>query len=204
VTAGRLDDAHRLLATAGPFAHRLEVTLGDAAGPAIGALRFAEGQVELAEGDIDRARQKLARAVALVRIAGNPSLLVRTLTVLAQAELAAGNTQAARRALEEAGDIIDSEPVFPATLAALDDMQSRLDRAAADSARTEHRLLEDLTDRELAILRFLPGPLTQREIGRELYLSINTVKGYTKSLYRKLGVASRVAAVEQARKLGLV
>lgn len=47
-----------------------------------------------------------------------------------------------------------------------------------------------MTDRELSLLRALQGPLSQREIGAELYLSVNTVKGYTKSLYRKLGAAS--------------
>jgi LuxR family maltose regulon positive regulatory protein len=65
-------------------------------------------------------------------------------------------------------------------------------------------LFEDLTDREISILRALAGPLSQREIGRELYLSINTVKGYTKSLYRKLSVSSRGDAVERSRELGII
>ena len=64
--------------------------------------------------------------------------------------------------------------------------------------------LEELTDRELSILRALQGPLTQREIGGQLHLSMNTVKGYTKSLYRKLGVDSRGDAVAHARELGLI
>jgi len=50
----------------------------------------------------------------------------------------------------------------------------------------------------------LPGPLSQREIGTELYLSLNTIKSYTKNLYRKLGVASRAEAVERGRALGLI
>jgi LuxR family maltose regulon positive regulatory protein len=61
-----------------------------------------------------------------------------------------------------------------------------------------------LTDRELAILRVLPGAATQREIGRAMFLSVNTVKAYNKSLYRKLGVASRQEAVTAARDLGLI
>jgi DNA-binding CsgD family transcriptional regulator len=48
------------------------------------------------------------------------------------------------------------------------------------------------------------GPLTQREISVELSISLNTVKGYTKSLYRKLGVSGREDAVAQGRALGLV
>ena len=38
----------------------------------------------------------------------------------------------------------------------------------------------------------------------ELSISLNTVKGYTKSLYRKLGVSGREDAVAEARALGLV
>jgi LuxR family maltose regulon positive regulatory protein len=65
-------------------------------------------------------------------------------------------------------------------------------------------MTEELTDRELAVLRALRGTLSAREIGGRLYLSINTVKGYTKVLYRKLGVGSREDAVREGRALGLI
>jgi LuxR family maltose regulon positive regulatory protein len=71
-------------------------------------------------------------------------------------------------------------------------------------AHRQHRLPEEFTDREMSILLKLQGPLTQREIARELYLSLNTVKGYAKSLYRKLGVTTRLEAVDRARDLGLI
>jgi LuxR family transcriptional regulator, maltose regulon positive regulatory protein len=73
-----------------------------------------------------------------------------------------------------------------------------------DARRARTVLVDELTDREMAILRALRGPLTQREIGAELCISLNTVKGYTKSLYRKLGVSGREDAVAQGRALGLV
>ena len=72
------------------------------------------------------------------------------------------------------------------------------------AARRAGALVEALTERELSVLRALHGPLSQRQIGAELYLSLNTVKGYTKNLYRKLGVTSRVEAVERGRALGLI
>jgi LuxR family maltose regulon positive regulatory protein len=43
-----------------------------------------------------------------------------------------------------------------------------------------------------------------REIAAALYLSLNTVKGYTKSLYRKLDVGTRDDAVTRGRALGLI
>jgi LuxR family maltose regulon positive regulatory protein len=61
-----------------------------------------------------------------------------------------------------------------------------------------------VSDAELRVLRLLPTRLTQREIGRELYLSFNTVKTHTRSLYRKLSVDSRRDAVARARELRLI
>jgi len=50
----------------------------------------------------------------------------------------------------------------------------------------------------------LTGDATQREIGAALFLSVNTIKGYTKSLYRKLDVATRDDAVRIGQELELI
>jgi ATP/maltotriose-dependent transcriptional regulator MalT len=70
-------------------------------------------------------------------------------------------------------------------------------------ARDRPRDLE-LSARELGVLRMLSGPLSERDIGRELYLSHNTVHSHTKSIYKKLGVSSRSKALERARELELL
>ena len=54
------------------------------------------------------------------------------------------------------------------------------------------------------ILRLLASALTQREIGAELYLSLNTIKTHTRNIYLKLGAGSRDEAVARARELGLL
>jgi LuxR family maltose regulon positive regulatory protein len=54
------------------------------------------------------------------------------------------------------------------------------------------------------VLRLLATNLTQREIGRELFLSLNTVKSHTRSIFRKLGASSREQAVGRARELELI
>jgi LuxR family maltose regulon positive regulatory protein len=46
--------------------------------------------------------------------------------------------------------------------------------------------------------------LSRREIGEQLYVSLNTVKTHQRRVYRKLGVEDRDAAVTRARELGLV
>jgi LuxR family maltose regulon positive regulatory protein len=63
---------------------------------------------------------------------------------------------------------------------------------------------DELSERELGVLRLLAGDLTQREIGSQLYLSLNTVKSHTRSIFRKLGVSGRDEAVARARELELI
>ncbi len=65
-------------------------------------------------------------------------------------------------------------------------------------------MVEEITERELAVLRYLPSRLSQREIATELYVSLNTVKTHCKAIYRKLGVDGRTAAVHAARHHGLL
>ena len=59
---------------------------------------------------------------------------------------------------------------------------------------------EHLTTRELEVLRMLQSRLTLREIAGELFISVNTLKFHLRIIYRKLGVGSRQAAADQARR----
>ena len=61
-----------------------------------------------------------------------------------------------------------------------------------------------LSERELTVLKYLATRLTTREIATELYVSMNTLRTHTKSIYRKLGVASRAAAAATARTAGIL
>jgi LuxR family maltose regulon positive regulatory protein len=65
-------------------------------------------------------------------------------------------------------------------------------------------LVEPLSEREMSVLRYLPSRLSNREIGAELYVSLNTVKSHLKTIYRKLEVERRDDAVRRARQLGLI
>ena len=65
-------------------------------------------------------------------------------------------------------------------------------------------MAEPLTEREVAVLRLLGGTLSLREIGQELFVSVNTVKTHTQWIYRKLGVTTRHDAVEQGKHAGIL
>jgi LuxR family maltose regulon positive regulatory protein len=62
----------------------------------------------------------------------------------------------------------------------------------------------ELSEGELRVLHLLASELTQREIGAELYVSLNTVKSHTRSIFRKLGASSREQAVARAREFKLI
>ena len=55
--------------------------------------------------------------------------------------------------------------------------------------------VQGLSEREAEILSFIVRGLTNDEIARRSYLSINTVKTYIRTAYRKIGVGSRSQAV---------
>jgi LuxR family maltose regulon positive regulatory protein len=61
-----------------------------------------------------------------------------------------------------------------------------------------------LTAAELRLLPLLSTHMSFPEIAKEMFLSRNTVKSETTSIYRKLGASSRNQAVIQARELGLL
>jgi LuxR family maltose regulon positive regulatory protein len=65
-------------------------------------------------------------------------------------------------------------------------------------------LVERLSSREVTVLRYLCSRLTYREIAAALFVSLNTLKTHVKSVYRKLGVASRADAVEAGRRSGVI
>jgi LuxR family maltose regulon positive regulatory protein len=65
-------------------------------------------------------------------------------------------------------------------------------------------LVEPLSERELDVLRLLASELSGPQIARELIVSLNTVRTHTKSIYAKLAVNTRRAAVRRAEELDLL
>jgi len=65
-------------------------------------------------------------------------------------------------------------------------------------------LIEPLSQRELDILRLFKTELSGPEIAQELVIALSTVRTHTKSIYSKLNVNNRRAAVKRAMELGLI
>jgi LuxR family maltose regulon positive regulatory protein len=154
----------------------------------------------LAHGpDQDEGERLLMLGIDRMRAVSEPVLLIQVLLALTEVLASRGAADEARQALDEAKDLIDAcaDPGVSV------DRWEEVSRRLAGSVRSTVDGME-LTKREMEILRMLPTRLSQREIGRRLFVSYNTVHSHMRSIYRKLGVSSRVDAVARARDEGLL
>jgi LuxR family maltose regulon positive regulatory protein len=69
---------------------------------------------------------------------------------------------------------------------------------------SKHHLADPLSQREKEMLQLLANGVSNKEIGAKLFVSENTVKFHLKNIYSKLGVCSRLQAINAARALKLV
>jgi LuxR family maltose regulon positive regulatory protein len=72
------------------------------------------------------------------------------------------------------------------------------------SQAPESAMIEPLSERELEVLQLIAEGLTNAEIASRLFLSLNTIKAHTRSIYGKLDVHNRTQAVTMARALGIL
>jgi LuxR family transcriptional regulator, maltose regulon positive regulatory protein len=86
----------------------------------------------------------------------------------------------------------------------LGELADRVERRLSSANDDVPTLTEPPSPAEHAVLLLLASDLTQREVGQQLFLSLNTVKTHTRRLYRKLGASSREQAVARAEMLGLL
>jgi LuxR family maltose regulon positive regulatory protein len=148
-------------------------------------------------------RQLLLAAVAMER--GDPLA----------ASILGGALQAARQGgflntVVTAAPQVTSYLVEHAPHAGPDPFMGRLIAAALEvramrppASRSGRVLAEPLTPAEVRILKLLPTS-TYLQMAATLYVSRNTVKTHLRSVYQKLGVASRSEAIERAVDLGLL
>ncbi len=151
--------------------------------------------------DGDRSRSDIFHALEQARRAGTNLGLAYVLTTCGDTLLDLGDDAGARLVTEARG-LID-RCVDPG-IAGRSLMRTESRHHLRAKAVMSTSLIEQLTDRELAVLRYLPTKLTQRDISIELYVSLNTVKTHCSAIFRKLGVGDRKSAVQTARDLHLL
>ena len=155
----------------------------------------------VATGRLDEAEREALRGERLRRSPQPTVGHAHAVLMLAQVRIArsrlaraAGDLARAQRSIAEFRD--------PGRLAAIAARVER-DLIAARVNDKEREIVEQPSPAELAVLRGLTDGLSRREIGDQLYISLNTVKTHTRELYRKLAATSRTEAVARAEALGL-
>jgi DNA-binding CsgD family transcriptional regulator len=66
------------------------------------------------------------------------------------------------------------------------------------------KLAEELSSRELEVLRLIDAGLSNQQIAENLSVAQSTVKTHINNIYGKLGVETRVQAINRARELGIL
>jgi LuxR family maltose regulon positive regulatory protein len=197
-----------------------EIDAGDASDAAIGMARL-----ELASGDPGAAIRAVATFLADEREPVLPFARAEVWAIDAIARDAVHDEDGALRALERALDLAEPRGYagilarYGAPLRSLlrrrvargtghralaAQLLSTLDEPSAADRAAPATLLEPLSDRELAVLRFLPTMMSNAEIASEMFVSVNTVKTHLKHVYRKLDVADRRDCVRRGRELRLL
>lgn len=173
---------------------------------AASALAHALGELALLGGENDQAAAHFRHALNLLGEVAAPLERIESQRRAAAALVAGGRSDeaieclvAAHRTARRLGARPVAERLARNLQALGEQAERRLGRLAADQARHE-----GLTRRELDVLRLLATGRTDREIGRELFVSHRTVEHHVRSIRMKLDCRSRTEAARRAVELGLV
>jgi LuxR family maltose regulon positive regulatory protein len=183
-----------------------------------------EAHLRLAADDAQGAAAALAPALSGAAYSAHVNVEIETHLLDALARSGLGEHEAAERSVERVLELAEPQGrvwIVLTVPGALELLASHPSHRTAHGAYlkqlldhlagvefAEHdsvpELPEQLSERELSVLRFLPTNLSAGEIGNELFLSVHTVKTHMRKLYAKLDVHTRAEAVERARALGLL
>ena len=198
-----LDPERRLVAVGGPTERALARARGD-----------------LAHGSPDAALVGITRCLDDLPAGAHPRSVVEALVVAALAAARCGRDDEAHSRLASALDLVAGTgvraPLFDHGLAVAD-LLTRGDLSPDHRSLSLELLdhmrvvpagsgtpVDGLTERETAVLQYLPTLMSNAEIAGALHLSVNTVKSHLKAVYRKLGAGGRRDAVLRGRELELI
>jgi LuxR family transcriptional regulator, maltose regulon positive regulatory protein len=187
-------------------------------------IHVATAVVNLAEGEPGQAVDVLTPVTERgLRVPPPPWTSIEALLVEAAARQQLCDRRGSEASLERALELAETDGiVLPFMLAPVPELLERLprhrtahgtllrtilDMLAGISAPPRGEpapLLDELSQAELRIARYLPSNLKAPEIAAELCASANTVRTHIRRIYAKLDAHDRSEAVGRARELGLL
>jgi LuxR family maltose regulon positive regulatory protein len=191
-----------------------------------GEVALVQAKLALSDGEPGTALELTADALSGTTLMLRPATAIELRALSAVASHQRGNDEVALELVEQALSLAEPEGYLSPFLAVGAPLRELLVRriragtahrslagelgealdpqAAGPPERRTALLLDPLSDRETAVLRYLPTALSKAEIASEMFVSVNTVKTHMKNIYRKLDVTDRSHAVRRARTLHLV
>jgi len=158
-----------------------------------------------AHGEKDKAVQLLGEALALAEPGGFIRLFVDEGPPMAQLLLEAASREIMPDYTDKLLAAFEAEQPSSAGESHPPNWQSQSPLAVLpEGHRDGEPLTEPLSQRELEVLRMFKTELSGPEIARELVIALSTVRTHTKSIYSKLNVNNRRAAVKRAAELNLI
>ena len=184
---------------------------------------LAQAQKDGAAGSMSTAMRLLKRLIAAAEQGGRTGSIIEMLILQALAHQQAGDVPAGLVPLQRALMLAEPERYLRlfvdegSSMAALLAVASKQEVAPEYVARlldafrwtgpsrlAPQGMVEPLSARELDVLRLLATDMDAPSIAAELVVGLSTVRSHTKSIYAKLDVHSRRAAVRRASELGLL
>ena len=173
---------------------------------ALAGLAHALGECALLDGDAAQAAGHFGRALEQLGRLEMPFARAQTQVRAGVALAAAGDRQVAVERLTDAYRIARKLGARPLATSAAQELTALGERVERRLGRRAAGYLErgGLSRRELEVLRQVSVGRTNREIGRELFLSPRTVEMYVGNILTKLDCSSRTEATHKARELQLL
>ncbi|MFB9326417.1 LuxR C-terminal-related transcriptional regulator [Paenibacillus aurantiacus] len=151
-------------------------------------------------GDYAGARKAYHEVISYSDMMGHKLMAVMSLIGLGQIEETDRAPSAAEAYYEEALRLAGDLP-----LPALREAQAGLARLRTTlQSKTNGRLIEPLSHRELEVLALIAKGLSNRDISERLFLALDTVKGHNRRIFEKLQVQRRTEAIARAQELNLL
>lgn len=188
--------------------------------------RLRVARLEGGKASVHEVEDLLQRIRDAAERAGSTGSLIEVLLLKLRLAVALGEEERAPELMDEALDLARPEGLFLAFLqdrralgewfrqAALRHPECALARrlsAACNGpaplrpgAAGARQPVSPLTPREVDIMRLMASGLTNKEIARQCFISVSTVKRHTANIYLKLEVSNRTKAAARADELGLL
>jgi LuxR family maltose regulon positive regulatory protein len=181
-------------------------------------------RILIAQEKLDEATRLLQRLLEAAELRKHTSRIIEILILQAMVFHAGGDTIKTMVTLERAivlaepgGFIrifVDEGPLIAELLEKVLDEKNDVPRAYVKKLlsafrldkiiRTDDNPINQLSERELDVLRLMEVGFSNTKIAEELYISLNTVKTHTKNINSKLNAHNRTEAVKKAKEIDLL